>query len=71
MENLDRFVMAQERTYDVALQEIRNGGKRSHWIWYVFPQLRGLGRTANANYMGLKEKRRLWLILVMKFLVNG
>ncbi len=46
MENLDRFVMAQERTYDVALQEIRNGGKRSHWIWYVFPQLRGLGRSA-------------------------
>ncbi|MFG6425126.1 DUF1810 domain-containing protein [Lepagella muris] len=56
MENLDRFVMAQERTYDVALQEIRNGGKRSHWIWYVFPQLRGLGRTANANYYGIEGK---------------
>ncbi len=46
MENLDRFVRAQERVYDVALKEIRNGGKRSHWIWYVFPQLRGSGRSA-------------------------
>jgi uncharacterized protein (DUF1810 family) len=41
--DLDRFVRAQERTYATALAEIRSGRKRSHWMWYVFPQIAGLG----------------------------
>jgi uncharacterized protein (DUF1810 family) len=38
MEDLERFINAQERDYDNALAEIKNGRKRSHWIWYIFPQ---------------------------------
>ena len=41
--DLDRFVQAQEPTYETALAEIRRGHKRSHWMWYVFPQIEGLG----------------------------
>jgi uncharacterized protein (DUF1810 family) len=44
--NLERFVEAQEPVYDSVLQELRAGQKRSHWMWYVFPQVRGLGVTA-------------------------
>jgi len=43
--NLDRFVQAQSDDYDRALAEIRRGRKSSHWMWYVFPQLAGLGRS--------------------------
>lgn len=39
--NLKRFLDAQERDYSIALQEIKNGEKRSHWMWYIFPQLKG------------------------------
>jgi uncharacterized protein (DUF1810 family) len=41
--DLERFVRAQQRTYETALAEIRTGRKRSHWMWYVFPQIAGLG----------------------------
>jgi uncharacterized protein (DUF1810 family) len=43
---IDRFVRAQDGQYDVALAEIRAGRKRSHWMWYVFPQVAGLGSSA-------------------------
>lgn len=51
--NLDRFIEAQERTYDQALSELRRGRKRSHWMWFVFPQLAGLGRSPTAQLYGL------------------
>lgn len=47
--DLDRFVEAQEGSYDAALAEIRAGNKRSHWMWYVFPQIAGLGHSAMAR----------------------
>lgn len=43
--DLDRFVSIQAATYDRALAEIRAGNKRSHWIWYIFPQIAGLGHS--------------------------
>ena len=43
MSDLSRFVKAQETDYERALSEIRSGHKRSHWIWYIFPQIAGLG----------------------------
>ncbi|PZF38135.1 MULTISPECIES: DUF1810 domain-containing protein [unclassified Curtobacterium] len=46
--DLDRFVRAQQGVYDVALDELRLGRKSSHWMWFVFPQLAGLGRSATA-----------------------
>ena len=45
MNNLKRFTEAQYRDYEQALKEIKNGRKESHWMWYIFPQLKGLGRS--------------------------
>ena len=52
-ESLARFVEAQSGVYESALQEIRDGEKRTHWMWFVFPQLRGLGRSAMAHRYGI------------------
>ena len=52
--NLNRFVDAQSANYAAALAELRRGRKTSHWIWYVFPQLRGLGRSDMAAFYGLE-----------------
>ena len=51
--SLDRFVEAQEKMYSTAMKEIQNGKKRSHWMWYIFPQLRGLGRSSMAHIYGI------------------
>ena len=51
--DLQRFVDAQDRVYDTALAELRGGAKRSHWIWFVFPQLRGLGPSSTAQHYGI------------------
>lgn len=53
-----RFLEAQANIYDTALAEIRAGAKRSHWMWYIFPQLRGLGRSPTAHYYGIAIARR-------------
>ena len=60
---LQRFVDAQDGVYDTVLAELRNGAKRSHWIWFVFPQLRGLGRSATAQHYGISslEEARAYL----------
>lgn len=50
---LERFVTAQEGVFDKALAELRAGGKRSHWMWFIFPQLRGLGGSHMAHVYGL------------------
>lgn len=52
---LKRFVDAQERTYETALSELRQGRKQTHWMWFIFPQLRGLGRSSTAQYYGLSS----------------
>jgi len=52
--NLARFVTAQEATYDTALAELRAGEKRSHWIWFIFPQLDGLGRSSTAREFAIQ-----------------
>jgi len=53
--DLDRFLKAQEDTYDTALDELRSGRKRSHWIWFIFPQLAGLGQSPTAQFYGIKS----------------
>ncbi|MET0540620.1 MAG: DUF1810 domain-containing protein [Variovorax sp.] len=50
---LQRFVAAQEPVYDAVLAELRAGRKTSHWMWFVFPQLRALGRSGTARFYGL------------------
>lgn len=54
--NLTRFVQAQEQTYDQALSELELGRKRSHWMWYVFPQLDGLGSSPITKLYSIKGK---------------
>ena len=51
--SLDRFVEAQEHMYEIALEEIKNGEKQSHWMWYIFPQIRGLGMSSMAHIYGI------------------
>ncbi|MCD8235191.1 MAG: DUF1810 domain-containing protein [Prevotellaceae bacterium] len=51
--NLERFLTAQECSYEEALQEIKDGFKQTHWIWFIFPQLAVLGYSANAKYYGI------------------
>jgi uncharacterized protein (DUF1810 family) len=54
--SLERFLLAQARDYEQALAELNVGQKRSHWIWYVLPQLRGLGRSETARYYGIVDR---------------
>ncbi len=51
--NLERFLDAQAGSYQTALAELRAGRKRSHWMWFVFPQLRGLGHSDRAHFFGI------------------
>lgn len=55
MNNLKRFTEAQQRDYAQALREIQNGRKESHWIWYIFPQLKGLGRSYTSDFYGIVD----------------
>ncbi len=65
--NLERFEKEQNSpygcSYETALREVRNGRKVSHWIWYIFPQLRGLGSSSMADYYGISgiEEARAYL----------
>ena len=69
--NLQRFVNAQDSggiydgtgTYAEALQEVKNGHKRGHWIWYVFPQMKGLGKSETAQFYGIngREEARAYI----------
>jgi uncharacterized protein (DUF1810 family) len=53
--DLDRFVRAQAPDYDRALSELRDGRKRSHWMWYIFPQIEGLGRSPMSVRYSIKS----------------
>jgi uncharacterized protein (DUF1810 family) len=53
--DLTRFLRAQERDYTTALEEIRAGRKQSHWMWYIFPQLSGLGFSETSRYYALAD----------------
>lgn len=53
--DLQRFLDAQEGSYDQALAEIRGGRKRSHWVWYIFPQITGLGMSSMAQHYSIKD----------------
>jgi uncharacterized protein (DUF1810 family) len=51
--NLQRFIDAQEGIFETALTELRSGRKQSHWMWFIFPQLAGLGHSPTAQYYGI------------------
>lgn len=56
MKDLKRFTDAQENDYAIALSEIRAGRKRSHWMWYIFPQIDGLGFSYTSKLYAIKDK---------------
>lgn len=55
MFNLERFIEAQERDYETALKEIKNGKKQTCWMWYIFPQISGLGKTSTSEKYAIKN----------------
>ena len=55
MYDLERFTLAQEKDYKIALREIKAGRKKTHWIWYIFPQLKDLGYSYNAKFYGIEN----------------
>ena len=54
--DLDRFITAQETVYAQALKEIREGQKKGQWMWYIFPQIKGLGHSYNSEFYGISSK---------------
>lgn len=54
--DLERFVSAQELVFENAMAELRAGRKRSHWMWFIFPQMRGLGRSTTAEFYGIASR---------------
>ncbi|MEP7110325.1 MAG: DUF1810 domain-containing protein, partial [Ferruginibacter sp.] len=61
--NLERFIDAQETAYQVALSEIKNGRKRSHWMWFIFPQIHGLGFSETSKLYAIKDLREAEVFL--------
>lgn len=55
--NLQRFLSAQEHDYPIALREIQKGCKQSHWIWYIFPQIKGLGFSYQSQFYGIANRQ--------------
>ena len=60
---LERFLTAQRWMYAQALEELKGGQKVSHWIWYIFPQLKGLGASPNSRYYGIEGAEEAWAYL--------
>lgn len=52
---LNRFIQAQANSYEIALSEIKSGKKQSHWMWFIFPQMRGLGNSQMSYYYGIES----------------
>ena len=55
LKNLQRFIDAQENNYAIALSEIKKGKKQSHWMWYIFPQIQGLGSSETSKFYAIKN----------------
>ena len=55
MSEINRFISRQEKMYDIAYKEIKNGKKTSHWMWYIFPQINGLGKSDISKYYAIKD----------------
>ena len=55
--DLNRFITAQTQDYPISLHEIQNGCKQSHWIWYIFPQIKGLGFSYQSQFYGITDRQ--------------
>ena len=68
---LTKFITAQKEDFDMALSEIKNGHKQSHWIWYIFPQIAGLGRSATSEYYAIQNLSEAKIYLKNEYLHNN
>ena len=68
---LEKFITAQKEDFNTALSEIKNGHKDSHWIWYIFPQIAGLGRSAMSEYYAIQNLSEAKMYLENAFLHNN
>ena len=71
MDNLERFIKAQKQDYDHALKEIKNGKKLTHWIWYIFPQIKDLGYSEISKYYGIDDLAEAKAYLQNEYLRNN
>ena len=71
MDNLEKFIIANKKFYNLALNEIKAGKKRSHWIWFIFPQLRELGHSDMALFYGINNIEEARAYLNNKYLKNN
>ena len=71
MDNLERFIKAQKQDYERALKEIKNGKKLTHWIWYIFPQIKGLGYSEISKYYGINDLEEAKAYLQNEYLRNN
>ena len=67
---LQRFIEAQDKwnTYDKALEEVKNGKKETHWMWWIFPQMRGLGKSERSQFYGIPDRDQARLFLEHPYL---
>ena len=68
---LTKFITAQKKDFNMALYEIKNGRKQSHWIWYIFPQIAGLGRSATSEYYAIQNLSEAKMYLKNEYLHNN
>ena len=71
MDNLERFIKAQKQDYERALKEIKNGKKLTHWIWYIFPQIKGLGYSEISKYYCIDDLEEAKAYLQNEYLRNN
>ena len=71
MNNLNRFKVKQELYHKIALSELKNGMKESHWMWFIFPQIYGLGYSEMSLYYAIKDLKELEEYLSDDFLMNN
>lgn len=69
--SVERFIDAQKEDYDMAFREIINGKKRNHYMWYIFPQIKGLGRSSTAKYYGIDDLEEAREYMENEYLANN
>lgn len=60
---VSRYVVPHEQTYGQALQEVKNGKKKTHWMWWIFPQMKGLGKSERSRFYGILNRKQAKLFL--------
>lgn len=68
--NIERYIEAHKREYKQALEEIKSGKKKTHWMWYIFPQIDGLGISSTSKYYAIRNKEEVQAYLNNEYLYN-